>query len=57
MGIKYPKEKGVLAEFSIGDGHTSPFNIKHIKKTADKVKQANIAMKKRKSERFVLQPK
>lgn len=57
MEITYPKDKGVIAEFGIDPGYTSPFDVKHLKKSANAVKKANKALKKRRAERFLMKEK
>lgn len=57
MEITYPKEKGVIASYGADTGYVSPFDVKHLKKSAAAVKKANKAIKKRKAERFVMKEK
>lgn len=50
--ITYPKDKGDLISYGIDTGMTSPFNPKHIKKSADAVQKGNEALKRKAKAKF-----
>lgn len=50
MGITYNENDGVIIRYSFDDD--SVFGIKQIRKAANAAKRANIALKKKRSQRF-----